>query len=141
MFFEWSMIWFIAIFIFILIEIFTVSLVSIWFVAGAIAAWLLSIVHIAPIIQVVAFLVVSITLLIYTKPILENMMRYQKIPTNIDSLIGAKCIVTDRIMEYEIGEVKLDGKFWSAKSLTGDNIDIGEEVEVVKIDGVKLIVK
>lgn len=141
MFFEWSIIWFIAIFVFVLIEVFTASLVTIWFVGGAFVAWLLSIAHVGSTVQVIVFFVVSIGLLIYTRPILENLMKYKKVPTNIDSLIGAKGIVTDSITEYHIGEVKLEGKYWSAKSMSGDSIDVGEEVEVIKIDGVKLIVK
>lgn len=141
MFLEWSIIWFIAIFVFVLIEVFTASLVTIWFVGGAIVAWLLSIIHIGPIAQIIVFFGVSIALLIYTRPILENLMKYKKIPTNLDTLIGAKGIVTDSITEYHVGEVKVEGKYWSAKSITGDSIDVGEEVEIMKIDGVKLIVK
>lgn len=105
------------------------------------AAWVLSIFGFSPVLQIIVFIGVSIALLFYTRPILENLMKGKHVPMNLETLIGAKAIVTESIKDYEIGEVKLEGKYWSAKSFDGGSIDCGEEVEVVRIDGVKLIVR
>lgn len=140
-FINWSILWFVAIFIFAAIEVFTVSLVTIWFVGGSLAAWILSIFGVPPALQIIVFIGVSVALLIYTRPILENLMKGKHVPMNLETLIGAKGVVTQKIEDYEIGEVKLEGKYWSAKSFDGGSINLGEEVEVVRIDGVKLIVR
>lgn len=140
-FINWNIFWFVAIFIFAAIEVMTASLATIWFVGGSLAAWLLSLFAIAPVIQVLVFIAVSVGLLVYTRPILEKLMMGKHVPMNLETLIGAKAIVTESIKELEIGEVKLEGKYWSAKSVDGGSIDVGEEVEVVRIDGVKLIVR
>ena len=48
-------------------------------------------------------------------------------------------IVTEEITKTKIGEVKVDGKRWSA--ISNELIKAGEEVIIERIDGVKLIVR
>ena len=140
-FINWNILWFFVIFVFAAIEVMTVSLATIWFVGGSLAAWMLSFLGFSPVIQIFTFIAVSVGLLVYTRPILEKLMTGKHVPMNLETLIGAKAMVTQSIKEFELGEVKLEGKYWSAKSVDGGSIDAGEEVEVIRIDGVKLIVR
>ena len=59
--------------------------------------------------------------------------------TNIDRIIGMKGIVSEDIIKDNIGEVKVDGKKWSAYSDT--DISKGENIKVLSINSVKLKVK
>ena len=68
-----------------------------------------------------------------------NKIKKNNVSTNIDRIIGMKGIVTEDITKDAIGEVKVDGKRWSAYS--NDSINKGEVVKVVKINSVKLYVE
>jgi membrane protein implicated in regulation of membrane protease activity len=65
------------------------------------------------------------------------------VATNVtDMVIGGEAIVTERIDSLAvIGEVKIDGKRWSARLENGGTAEIGDHVEVIRIVGVKLICK
>ncbi len=82
------------------------------------------------------FVLLGILLMITTKPILKNWMKPKNIKTNIDRIIGMTGVVTEEITKNNIGEVRVDGKKWSAVSTK--KISIDEEVIIDEIDGVKL---
>ena len=63
----------------------------------------------------------------------------KKVPTNLDRVIGMVGIVTEEITRFKIGEVRVDGKKWSA--ISEEKIKVGEKVIIEGIDGVKLIVR
>ena len=71
-----------------------------------------------------------------TRPILKKWIKPKDIKTNSDRVIGMNGIVTEEISKNAIGEVKVDGKRWSA--ISSKKIAIGEEIIVDEIDGVKL---
>ena len=50
-----------------------------------------------------------------------------------------KGVVTKDFDEMNNGEVKVDGKLWSAVST--DRLKVGDMVEILEINSVKLIVK
>ena len=120
------------------IELITVALVSIWFAVGALAAFIFSLFVDSIYIQLAVFVVVSSISLILTRRIVDK-INSNKIPTNLDRVIGKIGIVTEEITKLEPGEVKVDGKKWSAVSTK--KINIGSKVEILSIDGVKLKVK
>ncbi len=125
----------------VLIEAFTFSLTTIWFALGAVVLIFVSLTHIALQWQLLIFVVVSLLLLIFTRPFAVKKLKVKKTPTNADSLIGRKCIVTKEITELEKGEVKINGNEWSAQSVGGVSIQPGEEVTVKEIQGATLIVE
>ena len=86
--------------------------------------------------QVGIFVVVSFIALLLTKKIVNKVKNKQIIPTNLDRVIGKIGIVTETISPLKIGEVKVDGKRWSAVSDT--EIKLNEKVKILAIDGVKL---
>ena len=77
--------------------------------------------------------------MLLTRPYLVKKLSKKKVSTNLDRVIGMEGIVTEEITKFKIGEVKVDGKKWSA--IANEKIKVGEEVTVDSIDGVKLIVR
>ena len=122
----------------LIIEICTINLVSIWFAIGAFVSFFVSMFTENIFIQGAVFLVVSLLTLLVTKPF-KKKMKFQNVRTNLDRVVGMEGVVTEEISKFEIGEVKVDGKRWSAKS--DSSISVGDVVEIERIDGVKLIVK
>lgn len=121
-----------------LIEAFTVNLVSIWFVISSILAMVVSMFTDNLYIQIGVFVIVGILLMPLSKKI-YNKIKKNNVSTNLDRIIGMTGVVTEDINKDTIGEVKVDGKRWSAYS--NDNINKGEVVKVVKINSVKLYVE
>lgn len=138
------LIWLILAALFLLIEITSVMLLSIWFTGGALAAMVVALAGGGTGLQIVVFLLVSLLLLgvgwRYRKKL--NVGRFSRTPTNADRLIGRTAIVTIPIdVVLGQGQVKVEGMIWSALSRNGDGIPVGARVKVLAIQGVKLIVE
>ena len=121
------------------IEISTINLVSVWFVASAVLSLILSFFVDSFYIQFLVFGVVGIILMITTRPLIMKYLHPKKVKTNLDRVIGMTGIVTEEIKKNVIGEVKVDGKKWSA--IANRKIEVGAEVTILAIDGVKLKVE
>ena len=134
--------WAIAVVAFVIAEIVTVQLVSIWFAAGALVALLLSLVGGELWLQFTCFLVVSLVLLALTRPLAKKYVNAHTTPTNADRLIGADCVVTEEIDNLRgTGAVSVDGKVWTARLETPDGkAPKGTVVKALRIEGVRLIV-
>lgn len=130
--------WLAAIFVLTIAEISTINLVSVWFIVSSCVALVLSFIVDSFMIQFTVFAVLGILLMITTRPILNKWLKPKNIKTNLDRVVGMNAIVTEEIKKGDVGEVKVDGKRWSAISNT--NFKVGDSVLVLKIDGVKLIV-
>lgn len=137
-----TFVWIAAIVIFGIAEAATAGLVSIWFVAGSVAA-LLAVQVDAPLwLQIVAFLAVSIAALIATRPLARRMLDKTIVPTNADRVLRRRAKVVEEIdNENARGAVYIDGKTWSARSEDGETIPAGTMVTVIKMEGVKLFVR
>lgn len=122
-----------------LIEIFTVNLTTIWFVASGLCSLLISIFINNYIIQLIVFIIGGVLLLIFTRSYLLDKISLKNVKTNLDRVIGMTGIVTEKIDKNNLGEVKVDGKKWTAVS--DNSIEKGKSVLIKKIDGVKLIVE
>lgn len=85
------------------------------------------------------FAILGILLLLVTRPIVAKLRSKDNAKTNLDRIIGEEAIVTENITKNNVGEVKVDGKRWSA--ISKNKCLKGDTVKVLKIDGVKLIVK
>lgn len=134
-------IWAAAILVFGIAEGITAQLVSIWFVIGAIAGLIAAFLGATIPIQIVVFVAVSIVALLLTRPIVKKKLTPKIESTNADRCIGQDALVVEEIDNISAkGQVKVDGKIWTARSSNGDIIEADRLVEVEKIDGVKLIV-
>ena len=134
------MLWLLIIIFLIIIEACTVNLVSIWFIASGIISLILSFFIDNFFIQFAIFVLLGILFLLTTRKFLKKLMKEnQDTKINLDRIIGNYAIVTEPIHKNKIGEVKVDGKRWSA--ISNEELEIDDEVFVEKIDGVKLIVR
>ncbi len=129
-------IWIIVIIALAFIEAITVNLVTIWFIASALISLAISFFQVPFIWQFGVFVLVGILLMLTTRPILKKWIKPKEIKTNFDRVIGMTGIVTEEISNHTIGEVKVDGKRWSA--ISSKKIAVGDEIVIDDIDGVKL---
>lgn len=93
--------------------------------------------------QLGIFVVISTLLIFLTKPFVEKFTKKdKKVATNAYSIIGKKGIVTQEINPtYGVGQIKVAGEVWSAKTTDGGTIEKGKQVEIIEIDGVKAVVE
>lgn len=124
------------------IEALTVSLISVWFAVGALAAIIPAYLNVPVWGQILVFLAVSAIAFAFTKRFFKDVIKVKKQPTNSDSLIGTDGIVTSEVNNLEgAGKVFISGLTWSARSDDGENIPEGAVVSVLKIEGATLIVR
>ena len=137
-----SMIWILIAVASGVIEAITLGITTIWFVFGAIVAWILAEFNAPFIVQVIAFIIVSGVLLYFTKPLLKKVLKLGSERTNADALVGEIGMVTKRIDTLKaVGQVEIRGQIWSAKTREEEVIDVGSRVEILAIEGVKLVVR
>ena len=135
-------VWLIALIAFVVIEIATMGLTTIWFAGGALAALILALINASFYVQIGVFLAISMVLLICTRPLAVKYFNQNTTKTNVDSMIGKQAIVLAQINNLmEEGQVMLNGMEWSARAYEEEKIiPTGAVVEVKEIRGVKLIV-
>lgn len=137
-----SMLWLIAAVAFGFIELITLGLATIWFAIGALVAWIFASFNAPLIVQVLAFLISSAVLIYYTRPIAQKVLKVGHTKTNVETLKGRTGVVIKEIDNLQgEGQVKVSGQIWSAKSFNGEKISEGSIIEVLDIQGVKLVVR
>ena len=136
----WSL-WLIAAGVFFIAEIATTGFLIFWLGIASLIAMITSFITSNVIIQTVVFVITSCILIPLTKPLADKFTTKQSVPTNSYSLINKQGIVIIDINPIEgVGQVKVNGEIWSAKTEDGTIITKDTKIEVIKIDGVKLIV-
>lgn len=136
----WSF-WLIVAGIFFIVEIATTGFLIFWLGIGALFAMITSFITNSIVAQTIVFVVTSCILIPLTKPLADKFTNKKTVATNSYSLINKHGIVTMDINPIEAtGQVKVNGEIWSAKSQDESIIPQGTEIEVLDIDGVKLIV-
>ena len=131
--------WLVLVIVLSIIEIATVNLLTIWFVISGIVALILSFFIKDVAIVSTIFALLGIILLFTTRPLLKKYLPTQRVRTNADRIIGMNGVVTEEIKKNSVGEVKVDGKKWSA--ISNSKIPVGSEVIIEAIDGVKVVVR
>ena len=140
---EMMILWIAVLIATIVIEISTMGLTTIWFSGGALVAMIIEMLNGNTYLQIVVFLIISLVLLCFTRPIAVKHFNKERAKTNLDSLIGKQAVVTSNIHNLsETGTVTVEGKEWSARSFdAGKSFEKGSIVKIVEIRGVKLIVE
>jgi len=140
---ELGWIWISVIVLAVILEAVTDQLIAIWFVPAAIVSTVLDFMNVDFIFQVLVFLVISIVGIIFIRKYLTRFKNDPSTRTNIDAIIGEKCVVTERISTFAgCGQAKVKGQLWSARGVNEDDeFEVGEVLKVVAIEGVKLICK
>lgn len=140
---QMMILWIVLLFVFIGLEALSMGLTTIWFAGGALAALIIEMLDGSVLTQVLAFLIVSLILLYFTRPVAVRYFNKDREKTNLYSLIGKQAEVTDTIHNQKgTGKVIVAGQEWSAKSTEDDRIfQKGETVTISEIRGVKLVVE
>ena len=138
-----TMYWLILFVVLLIIEICTMGLTTIWFAGGALVAFVMGIIGFGTTVQIIVFLIVSVLLLVMTRPIALKYFNKERQKTNAESLIGQQALVLEDVDTLHArGLVEVNVQEWSAK--TDDPEGFIKKNMVVVIDGiqgVKLIVR
>ena len=136
------LVWLVLTVIFLIAEGLTFGLTTLWFALGSGFALLAALIRLPVPVQIILFVVVSAASLLLLRPIVNGVLKVGRERTNADRVIGKNARVTETIENMqERGQVRLDGQVWTARSDSGECIERGREVIVLRISGVKLIVK
>ena len=136
-----AIVWLVLFLVFLILEASTVTLVSLWFAAGSLAALLAGLLDAPLWLQILLFLAVSTLSLIALRPLSRKFIRPKLTATNVDSVIGSTGLVTASVDNVSaVGQVKLGAMEWTARSTSGSPIEAGTLVKVDRIEGVKVFV-
>lgn len=140
---DYTIFWLVALVLFIIIEIATMGLTTIWFAGGALLAVIAAALGLPLVVQIVLFFIVSFVLLYFTRPIAVKYFNRDRVKTNAESLVGKQAIVISEIDNLQgTGQVTVGGMEWSARTAEdGMKLVVGSVVNIVAINGVKLIVE
>lgn len=138
-----KLIWLVFLILFVVAELLTMGLTTIWFAGGALVALIVSFISSNAVLQLIVFVVVSVLLLLVTRPLAKKYFSNRIVKTNIDDMVGKKAKVVFTIDNVNAtGYVSINGVEWLARSYDDAvKFNEGDLVRVVKVDGVKLIVK
>ena len=133
-------IWLTIIVIALIFEGCTAGLTTIWFAIGGAVSFILALFNVNTYVQIAAFFIVSVLLLICTRPLITRTLVKKTEKTNADKIIGKKALVIEEINELKgTGQIKISGSVWSAKA--DEIIQKDETVIIEDIKGVHVIVK
>ncbi|MGI6733942.1 MAG: NfeD family protein [Anaerovoracaceae bacterium] len=137
-----ALIWIAIAVFFAVIEAVTMGLTTIWFTIGGVAACVASIAGASVLVQVIVFLLVSIVLLYFTRPLAEKKLKIGTEKTNVESLPGKTALVIEPITPHNTGQVKAQGQIWTAITDSEDStLEKGTTVRILRVEGVKLVVE
>lgn len=126
----------------VIVEVNTMNLIAIWFMPGTLIAIVLALLSVPVWIQVLVWLLITVTVFAATWRLSARLRHPRHEPTNADRVIGQTAIVTETISDRtQTGQARVMGQIWSARTdETETEIPAGTEVRVLRIEGVKLIV-
>jgi membrane protein implicated in regulation of membrane protease activity len=136
-----AIVWLVLLVVFLIVEGATVTVVSIWFAVGALAALIASLFSAPIAVQIVLFLLVSAIMLALLRPLVRKFITPKVVKTNVDAVLETQGLVTVPINNITAtGQVKLGTMEWTARSTSGNPIEAGTLVRVDRIEGVKVFV-
>ena len=134
-------VWLVVLIITIIVEASTLALVSIWFSVGSLFALISAYFGLSFFIQVSVFLIVSFLSLYLFIGKRDTVFNIKRVATNLDQVIGDTGVVRKEIKKHDHGIVYVQGKEWTAISRDGETHEVGDEVRIETIEGIKLVVK
>lgn len=136
-------IWLGLLIVFLIIEIITVGLTTIWMAGGTLVALFLCLAGFNLWCQIISFLIVSFILLLFTRPFAMKYINCHHEKTNYEQIIGKVVKITKKVDNLEeTGATVVNGLEWTARTKnTGEILNPGDLAKVVEISGVKLIVE
>ena len=135
-----TVIWLSLFVLFLVIEIITMGLTTIWFAGGALVAFLVAVLGLGLGVQIIIFAIVSLALLAVTRPLAMKYFNQERQKTGAELLIGQKALVIETLSSK--GRVEVRGQEWAAKTDAPEGKIPKNAIVVVEgIQGVKLIVR
>lgn len=131
------LIWVFLAVIFAILELITTAFFLVWFSVGSIVAAILNYLGFDVYVQFIAFVIVSLVLILSTRKFADRITPEPSKKTTADRLIGKHGKII-RKLEDNNYIVHVSGEEWSA---VGEDIDVNDKVEIVGIDSIKLIIK
>ena len=127
----------------VLTEAASAALTAIWFMPAGLVCLVMSLFDIPIAVQVITFAALGALMLIMAKTVFKKYIKSSdKTPTNADRILGQTAVVTAGIVnDAAVGEIRVGGQYWSARSSDGKPIAEDEKVTVLRIEGVKAIVE
>lgn len=124
-----------------LTELATLDFTLLMLAAGAVAGGVTAVIFPGFLwLQIAVAVLVAILMLALLRPtLLEKIRRMPGYRSSIDKLVGSTGVVVAEITAAG-GEVKLSGEVWTARSVDGNPIPIGEQIEVYQVDGATVVV-
>lgn len=139
---DWIWIWVAVIAVSLVVEVATMEMVSLWTAFGGAIALLLASLNVSIEVQLIVFFAVSITLLLSLRKVaMKYLLKNNKQKTGTDLLIGTSQKLKKAITSESRGSIKINDLEWSATTDNGEEIPEGTLVEIIRIEGNKLIVK
>jgi len=138
-----TLLWIVLMIVFIVVELNTMGLTTVWFALGAMAAAFVSLSLTDNFLaQIATFVIVTGVAVMLSRPFARKFAS-KSVPTNANRVIGEQAVVVEKINDGSVvGQVKVLGQIWTAKAKEADAVfDVGDTVIVEEIQGVKLIVK
>jgi membrane protein implicated in regulation of membrane protease activity len=124
-----------------IIEGLTMGLTTVWLALAALVSMVLAFFIPSLTTQITVFLILSILMLAFTRPLAVNKMKMGKEKTNADRLVGMTGIVKIPVSSDQPGQVKVAGQIWTARPEEFEmKFAIGEEIQIIRIEGVTLII-
>lgn len=120
----------------------TVALISIWFSIGALVAMGAAALKLSLWVQIILFVAISLLCIVAIRPFTKKFLVKKTEKTNADRILGEDGIVVEAINNLNsTGRVQVLGEYWTARSEDMEEIPKDTEVQVLRIEGVKAIVK
>jgi membrane protein implicated in regulation of membrane protease activity len=121
-------------------DLITSAFLFMWFALGAIAAIIALMLDFSFTIQIIVFLVVSVVSMLIGYPVVKRTLKksVKVTKTTEQGYIGRKLTADEEITER--ARVKVDGIYWTVQKV-GENIEKGDSVEIVGLEGNKLLIK
>lgn len=134
-------VWLIVAAVMAVVEIASLSLITMWFVVGALAAFAANLCAVDPFVQIAVFLAVSVLCLVVLRPVFVKYRDRGKLEE--PTVVGQEAVVREAVdNDRFVGRVETaDHMTWVARSADGMPIPAGENVVVVGQESVKLIVE
>lgn len=138
----YTVFWLVLAAVFCMIEAATANLTTIWFAASAVIVAVLAAFDAAALTQLLGFMCIAIILLVLTRPLVKKLLVKKTVATNADRIISQLGVVTEEVDPVlNKGQVVVMGQSWSAKSEDNNKIGVDRTVVVVRLEGVRAVVR
>lgn len=137
-----SWFWLIVALVTLTIEVATpAALISIWFTIGALFAYGASILNLGLALEIIVFIAMSVLSFFGVRPFVLKFLKHKPIRTNADRYIGIQTRIIEDVYSDKWGAVTLEGIRWSVRDVNRGMLTKGTLIEVVALEGAKLVVK